>query len=173
MKQCSQTLAEIQSGMTESLDHNNKFTTRPSLTTVWVQFGYRGNGGNPAEYGWKAHIGFDDSTSENLELAWNTLLPILKEYQIGSGKIVKDGRNLINNDSLQCGKQAAIYCFKQSPAIDWAQFFAKITHEFRRAGIKCAPLSLSDFKLPGSEYISYRDDNGNGNDESPSLPSNS
>ncbi|MGA2655655.1 MAG: hypothetical protein ABSF18_06720 [Gammaproteobacteria bacterium] len=118
------------------------------------------------EYGWKMHIGIDDATPGNLKLGWETILPILQAKGIKLGKIVNINSTrytpYANNNPKQCGKQMTIYCFKQGNVVEmeqfWRECFTEITHALRANNVRCAPLSPSDMPVPGSEYISYRND---------------
>lgn len=125
----------------------------------------------PKANGWKMHIGIDDATPGNLERGWNCIQQLLIEKQIKNGKIVCTSRPeytplaSTRTDGALYGKQITIYCYAQAKDLHtpemrefWQTFATDITNALRENNIRCAPLPTSDRAIPGSEYISYRDD---------------
>jgi hypothetical protein len=112
--------------------------------------------------GYKFHIslGVDDN---NLYEGWKVVLPILAKYGIKHFKIAPDGFDELNKE--QRGKEITVYSFENPdiPKETWAQLLEAITYELAVQNIKPGPFpnnpDRKDEKIPGSDYISYRNDN--------------
>ena len=117
-----------------------------------------------ATAGWKLHIAVDDEYN-NLAAAWNLVKDILIGYRIPHSKVVKPNVQL-STDKLQHGKQITIYIPEADDLIkelDWALIVYKIElslRSYKGVGITTEKLgfSPSDKAIPGSKYISYRND---------------
>lgn len=128
--------------------------------SVFISFGYKDNE-TEINVGWKAHISIDDSDKENLAKAWDLVKDVIIDEKLVSKVVVPDAN--FYNDPVQCGKQITIYCH-MTPAKDWEDIFHRIENALCVEDIKASTFSPSDKPLPGSAFLSYRnDDNGNGN----------
>lgn len=181
---------QIQQGsVTVELDRG-QFTTYVYLSRDWIGFGFiprrteqeeqalrnqamvdRAAGIRPKNRGWKMHINIEDATPGNLERGWNSILPILQDKGIKSGKILNINQRgympFASNraDDYLYGKQITIYCYSQADDLNtqamqsfWQEFATEITNTLRDNQVRCSPLPASDTTIAGSEFISYRDD---------------
>lgn len=125
----------------------------------FITFGYQQQECE-TEVGWKAHISINDEDKINLAKAWNTVKDIFIDEQL-IVKVVVPNADLYK-DKLQCGKQVTIYCHK-TPDKNWEDIFRNIENALSDADIQPSLFSSSDKPIPGSTFLSYRnDDNGKG-----------
>jgi hypothetical protein len=127
--------------------------------SIFINFGYQ-DSQKEHDVGWKAHISIDDSDKENLAKAWNLVKDILIDEQLVA-KVVLPHADFYK-DPDQCGKQITIYCH-MTPEKNWEDVFHKIENALSVEDIQDSEFSSSDRPLPGSVFLSYRnDDNGRG-----------
>jgi hypothetical protein len=133
-------------------DEKKKFGA--SVERAFIGFGYMDNI-KESDVGWKAHIAIDDSDKTNLANAWNVVKDIFIEEKLLT-KVVNPSANFFKDES-QCGKQITIYCFV-SPNVDWERVFNKIEDALFNANINNHKFSPGEKEIPGSRYLSYRND---------------
>lgn len=105
----------------------------------------------PKEAGWKFHFSIDQ-TLENVQKAWDVLVPILINYKVGQTKIVKPENNQIAN------KIITVYTFNGGPPLDqWDSFLRDTELAFKEAGVVPGGPIYED-RIEGSDYIYYRND---------------
>ncbi len=105
------------------------------------------------EAGWKFHLSIAQDP-ENVEKAWDTLVPILLKHKVGQAKVVKP------EYPSEASKVIAVYTFNGGPKLDqWEPFLKDVESAFREC--KVAPgEKIFEHKIEGSEYIYYRNDAG-------------
>jgi len=108
------------------------------------------------EGGWKFHISLDEDP-ENLKKAWNIIKDILIDYRVASAKILKKDAEL---DFISQGKEITIYACAdpQKSLKEWQKILTRITEEFVANNIKPGYRCYGDDIVPGSSYITYRND---------------
>lgn len=134
-------------------------------------------------YGWKIHISIDDSDRNNIETAWDCLVPVLIKYGIYYVKFYKSN---FTNDDKWCekeenlwniGKRFTIYALHNLPKtkefielfeseksvesatnslISWNDFFNEVAETLKKNNIK--PGYLNPACRAINNYISYRND---------------
>ncbi|MDF2939981.1 MAG: hypothetical protein K0R66_623 [Gammaproteobacteria bacterium] len=118
-----------------------------------------------SEKGWKAHISVPSPESfthnDNVELAWNAILPIVIKYGLGLCKVIQD--EYIGLKSTQPGKDITLYQFT-SPGLDWQNMLVEIEAKLRsvfaeakgptpriRNGFEIS--NNKELSMPGSLYM--------------------
>ncbi len=128
--------------------------------TIFISFGCIGE--NPevkAPGGWKLHIAVNDIIPGNVAKAWDSVLNILIEQRICQSKVIKPNMSFMH-DKRQCGKQITIYQFF-NPSRDWDEIVHQIEgllHNSAGGAVAEGTFSPADRQIPGSRYISYRND---------------
>ncbi len=109
----------------------------------------------PKEAGWKFHLSVaQDDRKENLEKAWDALVPILLKHKVGETKIVK--HELVQDAS----KVLTVYTFNGGPKLDeWEPFLKEVESAFKERGVVRGE-EIYENHVTGSDYIYYRNDAG-------------
>jgi hypothetical protein len=116
-------------------------------------------------YGKKFQISINDMDSgvqnSNLERAWNIVMTRLIHHQVYKVKVLPPDVQL-EQSSLDRGKQITIYAFQDIKTPDeWQEILRDIEYHLATAVPPIQPSyrpSLCSRIVPGSHYISYRDD---------------
>lgn len=164
-------LDDVKAIFTYSTISKSKFIVDPSASfsssindKSFINFGYVGDnpavlpppGASSIHSGWKLHLAIYDADGDNVAKAWDALKDILINYRIAESKVIKPGISF-SQDPIQYGKQITIYQF-YNPNRDWARIVNEIETALRLNDIRPAACSPSDKRIPGSNYISYRND---------------
>lgn len=120
----------------------------------------------PVLFGYKFHIGVDDSEGkeDNLARAWNLMKDIMIKYSIMRCKVVvPEGHFSTNDDERQYGKQITIYATEDPRRGDvrfWQDVLQEIESTFIANNIEPDPSTdrNNDLAVRGSQYIRYRND---------------
>ncbi|MBX9586970.1 MAG: hypothetical protein K2X50_06900 [Gammaproteobacteria bacterium] len=105
------------------------------------------------EAGWKFHLSIAQN-SENVEKAWDVLLPLLIKHKVGQAKVVKP------EHPSEASKVIAVYTFNGGPKLDqWEPFLKDVESAFKDCKIDPGE-KIFEHKIEGSEYIYYRNDAG-------------
>ncbi len=105
------------------------------------------------EAGWKFHLSIAQD-HENIEKAWNILVPILLKHKVGQAKVVKP------ESTSEANKVIAVYTFNGGPKLDqWEPFLKDVESAFRENTVTPGG-NIFEHKIEGSDYIYYRNDAG-------------
>lgn len=105
------------------------------------------------EAGWKFHFSIAQD-SNNVEKAWDVLVPILLKHKVGQSKVIKPEHH------SEASKVIAVYTFNGGPKLDqWEPFLAEVESAFKEQQINPGE-KIYEHKIEGSDYIYYRNDAG-------------
>lgn len=103
------------------------------------------------EAGWKFHLSISQDV-DNLEKAWNILVPILLKYKVGETKIVHE------KNQQEASKAITVYTFSGGPKLDqWCPFIKEVESAFRENSIRPGE-KIYEYEITGSNYFYYRND---------------
>lgn len=90
------------------------------------------------------YITIDDTDKNNMEKAWNAILPLLIKDQVYATRVVREGSRYAHNIALpKCGQQIVLrrYCDYDRSAERWNTLLTKITEELVKAEVKPGPIT--------------------------------
>lgn len=107
--------------------------------------------------GWKMHISV---AAADVGRAWNLLADYLIDQKIGQMKVATPGCAERFDDPTyrQAGKMITVYDFDMGH--DWQRMAQDVESILERNGVRPGNPVKGDRALPGSSYISYRNDRG-------------
>ena len=111
------------------------------------------------ETGWKFHISLDqdqEHNGANLAAGWDIVNKVLREHHCPEWKIIMQAEA-----NVGVGKQITIFAYKDDKtASDWQSILQEIENGLINANINPdrAGFTEKDKNIPGSQYISYRND---------------
>lgn len=132
------------------INYTAHFSSKSGFISVYNEEKEEGKLG----YGWKFRISIKNY-KDNLKNGWNVVKDILVDYEINSFKLYMDELEL---SKAQKGKQITIYAFDNPNFNKWEELFTRIEKKLREMRIISDQPVQSDRRVPGSNYISYRND---------------
>ena len=138
-------------------DHNGY---RVSNNGFWLQL----NPPTPVNHntmpGWKFRFSVSD---QDLERAWNIFAEEIFNSPYEHAAKVADrnaAKQLMDPDYVQGGKMITLYALDGVPPEEYIRIMKNVEARFEAEGIKPGLTVKRDRKVPGSRYLSYRNENG-------------
>lgn len=99
----------------------------------------------------KLHIALDREPKNNIELAWNILLPLLIKHGVRTSKIVTSS----DLSRFQPGKEIVVYIFDSKPSLNWKEFVKEAVDCLKSC---CVPSSINPlFRFQNDTFSMMRD----------------
>ncbi|WP_455289027.1 hypothetical protein [Cupriavidus necator] len=120
---------------------------------LFSNFPHLVNGIGSSTIGWKTHISVK---KEHVDLALGIVLELCDKHDLGTFQVAhpRTGDVFVGGDRLQSGKVFTLY----HEGIDVRHLLQEIESRFTAAGIKPGSTVKGDRPVPGSRYLSMRND---------------
>jgi hypothetical protein len=124
---------------------------------------------SPPTCGWKFQFSIDDTDNlqprSNLARAWSIIERHVVDNGIWSVKLFPGGKPLHQQFARERGKQITIYLFKEKQERsleEWQNIFQRMENDLAAARIVPSYRAYGCRRVPGSNYLSYRNDRSTG-----------